>query len=102
MENIDLNLNQFIENLIAEKKYPNLEAEILAQMKEDLNFRLENLINVTIVNSLPDEKLEEFEELIDKQVGAEEMQKFMSDNISDLPELISKTLLDFRKKYLNL
>jgi len=102
MENIDLNLNKFVEKLIEEKNYPNLEPEILAQMKEDLNLRLENLINVTIVNSLPDEKLEEFEELIDKQVGVEEMQKFMSDNIQGLPDLISRTLLDFRKKYLNL
>ncbi len=102
MENTDLNLKQFVENLIAEKKYPDLEQEVIDQMKEDLYLRIETLINVTIVNNLPDEKLEEFESLIDKQATPEETQKFMSDNIQDLPNLISETLLDFRKNYLGL
>lgn len=102
MKNTDINLNQFVENLMSEKKYPDLESEILEQMKEDLYLRIENLINVTIINSLPDEKLPEFEALIDKEADANEIQRFMSDNIIDLPNIISKTLLDFRTKYLGL
>lgn len=94
-------LESFVDRLIEEKNYENLDAEVLSQMKEDLFERVEDRINAAIVNNLPENKYDEFERLLD-EADDQELQKFCQDNIPNLAEIIAEELLAFRKTYLNI
>jgi hypothetical protein len=97
-ENLDLSI--FVDRLVAEKKYPeNLEQGVIDQIKKDLLSRVEDRVNMVIISNLSEEKLKEFNELMDKNISDEEMQKFCSDNIPDLAQLIASELIVFRQTY---
>jgi hypothetical protein len=94
-------LKQFAEKLLQEKGTNDLDLDqaVLDQMKEDLISRLEDRVNAVTLTAIPSEKLEEFEQLIDKN-SLEAAQKFVSDNVPNLNELIAQELLFFRDTYL--
>ena len=100
MENQSQALGIFIEKLMEEKGFENLDPEVAGQIKKDLLDRIENRINMTILHNLPPEKLEEFNKLLD-QPNEEQIQKFCRNNISNLDEIIAETLMNFRNIYLN-
>lgn len=101
MENASLNLDTFIDNLINEKGLDYLEGETLIQLKKDLLERVEDRINGVILENMPPEYLEEFEKMIDGDMSDEEMQKYCSEKITNLPELIAEALVSFRQIYIN-
>lgn len=96
----DENIKQYVDLLVAEKKFE-VETEVLEQIKADLVKRLESIINTVILASLPKEKLEEFDVLLEKGAG-EEVSKFCEENIPNLQEVVTNELINFRKAYLGL
>ncbi|MDX1535579.1 MAG: DUF5663 domain-containing protein [Candidatus Spechtbacterales bacterium] len=94
-------LEAFVDKLIEEKGITDLEADVMEQLKEDLMDRVEDRINVRIVQYMPDGKLEEFDNII-ATGDMDKIQKFTHDNIDNLDQIIAKELLDFRKTYLGL
>ena len=100
--NANLDLSMFVDRLVAEKKFPEgLEKEVIDQIKADLLSRVEDRVNAVIINNLTPEKLEEFNKLLDGNIADEEMQKFCSDNIPELPQLIASELVVFKQTYLS-
>ena len=96
-----LDLKMFVDRLVEEKKYPeDLEKEVVDQIKKDLLSRVEDTVNMVIISNLSESKLAEFNDLMDKNVSDEEMQKFCSDNIPRLSQLISTELIVFKQNYL--
>jgi len=96
-----LDLKMFVDRLVADKKYPaDLEKEVIDQIKTDLLSRVEDRINMVIISNLSEDKLGEFNELMDKNISDEEMRKFCSDNIPDLAQLIASELIVFKQAYL--
>lgn len=96
-----LDLKMFVDRLVEEKKYPeNLEQGVIDQIKADLLSRVEDRVNMLIISNLSEEKLIDFNKLMDKNVSDEEMQKFCSDNIPDLSQLIASELIVFRQTYI--
>lgn len=93
-------IDVFVDRLIEEKKFVNVDSETLRQIKEDLLERVEDRINAITLENMPKEKLEEFNELLNN-ANMEDIQKFCQDNISNLNEIITKELLNFRNIYLN-
>jgi broad-specificity NMP kinase len=99
-ENLDLSM--YVDRLVTEKKYPeNLEKEVIDQIKKDLLSRVEDTVNMVIISNLSEEKLEEFNKLMDSNISDEEMQKFCSDSIPQLPQLIASELIVFKQTYLS-
>ena len=97
-----LNLEMFVNKLVEEKKFPeNLEKEVLDQIKSDLLSRVEARINAVLISNLSEEKLEEFNKLLDNNISDEEMQKFCLDNIPDLAQIIASELMIFKQSYLS-
>lgn len=94
-------LEHFVSQLVEEKGMTNIEGEYLDQIKADLLDRVETRVNMVILEHMPPEKLEYFENLLDRSDSAE-IQAFCQRNIYGLDELISKELLEFRKTYLDL
>lgn len=97
----NLDLGMFVDRLISEKKFPSdLEKEVINQIKSDLLSSVEDRINAVIINNLSPLKLEEFNKLLDGNMSDIEMQKFCSDNIPNLPQLIATELIVFKQTYL--
>ena len=93
-------LEDFVDRLVAEKGMTNLDAEVLAQVKQDLLDRVEDRINALIVEKLPPESLEDFERLLNGG-GEKEIQSFCSKHIPNLDQVIAAELLAFRQTYLS-
>lgn len=92
-------LRNFVENLVTEKKFDNVEPEVLQQIKEDLYERVDDVINGTIIAHLPPEKLEEFNNLLDAHNSAA-IEEFTNEHVPNLQKLIADSLVEFRKIYL--
>ncbi len=97
-----LDLKMYVDRLVEEKKYPaNLEKGVVDQIKKDVLSRVEDTINMVIINNLSEENLEKFNKLIDSDISDEEMQKFCSDSIPNLTQLIASELIVFKQEYLS-
>lgn len=92
-------LSDFINELLKEKDISGLDPEVVAQLKTDLETRLEDRINAAIVEKIPDDKLSEFEDLLDNP-NADKISAFLNDNIVDLESVVALELINFRKLYL--
>lgn len=100
--NNGIDLVAFVDRLIVEKKLPaDLEKEVVDQIKSDLLSKVEDRVNAVIISNLSEDKLDEFNKLLDSDISDEEMQKFCSDNIPDLPQLLASELIVFKQSYLS-
>ena len=96
-----LDLKMFADRLVEEKKYPeSLEKEVIDQIKKDVLSRVEDAVNMVVISNLSEDKLVEFNDLMDKNVSDEEMQKFCSESIPGLSQLIATELILFKQTYL--
>lgn len=94
-------IDQFVERLVEEKGFSNLETDVLEQIKKDLKGRVEDRINASILEHLPPSQLEEFEKLLDN-ASQQEIQAFCERHIPDLPAIIANAFMGFRQLYLNI
>jgi len=99
---VDLNIQRFAENLLQEKDLENIDQKTRDIMREELVDRLEKVTNRVLVDNLPEDKLDEFESMIDKSATPAELQKFISDNVPDIENKLIDAYFDFRRLYLGL
>lgn len=95
-------LEQFIEQLLKEKNMPaDMDPEIKTQLVKDLTVRLEDLINRRLIDSMTEEQLGQFNQLLDKEpADPAAVQNFVSENIKNKEEITTGALLEFRQLYL--
>lgn len=91
----------FVSRLVEEKNITGVDSEVLEQLKADLADRVEDRLNLAILNALPEEALLPFEKLLEEG-NDEETQNFCKQHIPNIQEIISGELLAFRKTYLDL
>ena len=92
-------IEQFIDRLMEEKNLVNLSPDVSAQMKTDLAKKAEEKVKAAIFESIPVDKLEEFNQVMEKNDEVE-LQSFIKAQIPDLEEITARSLLDFRSTYL--
>jgi ATP phosphoribosyltransferase len=95
------NIKEYVTLLVAEKKFENVDEEVLEQIREDLALRLENIINAAIVANLPAEKFEEFEKLLKSGKG-KQISDFCEQNVPNLQQVVTTELTNFRNSYLGI
>ena len=94
-----MELEQFVDQLIAEKGFDTEDAEVKAQLREDLLERIENRMNALILSNLKPEDLDAFEKVLD--IGSDEStQQFIQQHIPDFEEKAAAELLNFRSIYI--
>ncbi len=97
----DQMVDQFINQLVVDAGMnQNVEDDVLGQLKADLKERLENRINALLLSQIPENKLEEFEALIDEGDAAK-TQAFCAANIPNLTELLASEFLNFKSRYIS-
>lgn len=94
-----LDLSTFAEKLLADRGVQGIDPEVLNEMKEDLQQRVEERVNLTLVRAMPPEKMEEFERLVNSG-DMEQIAAFCTQNIPNLEQVIASELLNFRTSYL--
>ncbi len=92
-------LEDFARRLTEEKGLNALDKDILDQVQKDLIDRIEDRINAAILAKMPEEKLDEFNGILDTK-DSHSIQEFCAKNIPDLDALVGATLMDFRQIYL--
>ena len=91
-------LDSFVDNLIQEQGADRLlSEEALKEFRDDLLKNIINRINVSIVENLPEEKLEEYQDVLSK--SKEEQTDFLKTNLPNLDKIIAQELIEFRKLY---
>lgn len=93
-------LTSFVDQILTEAYPDGLATELHEQMKVDLLERVDEFLTRKILDALPSDKLEEYSDLLDREGGDEASQKFISENIANLDELIQSALAEFRDLYL--
>lgn len=94
-------LNKFIEDMLVEKDLPGITPEAKDMLVVDLKQRLMDQINRSIIDAMPDDKIDEFDTLLDKEgVDDNQLQQFIVDAGVDVKQETIKTMLAFRLLYL--
>lgn len=92
-------LDKFIDQLITEKGLSDKDPEVAQQIRTDLWELLDRKLDAVILTNLPEEKLGDFEALIDTG-EPEAVKEFISKNVPNLDEVIARGLLEFRQAYI--
>jgi hypothetical protein len=94
------NIKDFVHNLITSKNLEDIDSEIVDQMKEDLEKRVEDRINAMIMQNMPPESLEEFNSVLDSE-EEEKILNYIKEKIPTIEEKTAAVLVEFRNIYLN-
>lgn len=92
-------IDEFVNQLVAEKGFADKDPEIVAQIKADLLERINDRVNAMIINNMPEDALDGFEKAID--MGGKEGQDYARKYIPDLDEKVASALLSFKSTYLS-
>lgn len=93
-------LEAFAQRLLEEKQVTNLEPATQKIMRQQLVERLQRLTNRVMVEALSDDALKSFEELTKTNPTEEQVQEFVSANVPDMNERLTKAYFEFRLMYL--
>lgn len=94
-------LDAFVGEIIDAKQLSGMNEEVRSQLIVDMKERLIDQINRAMLDALPADKIEAFDQLLERDdVGDETVQAFMRDNGVDAEKVAAKTMLRFRDLYL--
>lgn len=93
-------LDTFVERLLTEKQFHNIEPEVRTQLKKDLMSRAEDYINAALLKELSESQATEFEKLLDTTSDATQLQSFLAAHIPALDQVIAAALIRFRNSYI--
>jgi Protein of unknown function (DUF5663) len=95
-------MEEFIQQLLRDQGIPeDLDADIRAELIEDLTTRANDLINQRLIDALSDQAVEEFNKLLDDEsVEPARLQEFIAANVPERQRITTAALLEFRQVYL--
>lgn len=94
-------ITQFIEQLLKEKRLPQLDEAVHRQLVNDLSNRLVDVINHRLLEAMPDNDVEAFNGLLDqKPVEPEKVQAFIDANVPNKQQITLDAMIEFRTLYL--
>ena len=99
--NEDEALNKFINDILSDKDLSGVTEEAKTFLVEDLKTRLLDQINRALIEALPEDKLGEFNTMLDNEsVNDEQVQQYITNSGVDIKKVVAKTMLLFRDLYL--
>ncbi|MEI6843202.1 MAG: DUF5663 domain-containing protein [bacterium] len=96
---MEYTISNFVDRLLLEKGVTGLSAEVMTQLKSDLEDRAEEMVNAELLAHMPEDHLEEFEKVIDGG-DEEKIQAFCREKIENLDEVVAGALVRLQKMYL--
>ncbi len=94
-------LDRFVAEILEAKKLSGLDDNVRAQLVSDLKQQLLDQINRALIDALPDDKLDQFNVLLEDDSNSDEaVQQFIMDSGVDVRRITVQTMLTFRSLYL--
>lgn len=93
-------LLSYVDDLIKERKDPDVKPENMADVRGLLLKEVNNAINVHLIGLISEKDQVELDELLDKNVPDDELNQFFIKKIPNLEVEIASALLNFRAAYL--
>lgn len=95
-------LDRFINEMLEAKKLSGVTDDVRSQLVSDLKQRLYDQINRALIDALPDEKMDEFERLLDDaSLDDGSIQQFIINSGVDVKRVTTATMLRFYDLYVN-
>jgi hypothetical protein len=97
----DPELDRFINQILDEKQLSGVTPEVRVQLVADLKERLLDQINRALITALPEEKIVEFNLLLDDETASDEaIRQFITNSGVDVQKVTLQTMLRFSELYL--
>ncbi len=94
-------LDKFINQILDEKQLSGVSDEVRVQLVADLKERLTDQINRALIDTIPEQKIDELNNLLDNsEVTDEQIQQFIIDCGVDDKKVALETMLRFAELYL--
>lgn len=93
-------LRNFVTGIVQEKNLSGVEAEVIAQLIDDLTVRLEDQVNSALLQQLSDEDFAEFEKLLDEN-NIDKINNYFYNKNVNVTEITAGVLSNFRLAYLS-
>lgn len=93
-------LSKFINDLIDAKGYKTLDSDVRRQLEQDLKNRLIDQIDRAVLEALPENKIDGFNDLLDRGASQQEVQQYIANSGVDTKKITLETMLRFRSLYL--
>lgn len=93
-------LSKFISDIIDAKGYKTLDSDVRRQLEEDLKNRLLDQIDRAVLGALPENKIDGFNDLLDRNASQQEIQQYIASSGVDTKKITLETMLRFRSLYL--
>ena len=93
-------LSKFINDIIDAKGYKTLDGDVRRQLEQDLKNRLLDQIDRAVLGALPENKIDGFNELLDRDASKQEIQQYVATSGVDTKKITLETMLRFRSLYL--
>lgn len=93
-------ISKFISDIIDAKGYKTLDSDVRRQLEQDLKNRLIDQINRAVLEALPENKIDGFNDLLDRGASQQEVQQYIATSGVDTKKITLETMLRFRSLYL--
>ena len=93
-------LSNFINDIIDAKNFKTLDSDVRQQLEQDLKNRLLDQIDRAVLGALPENKIDGFNDLLDRNASQQEIQQYIANSGVDTKKITLETMLRFRSLYL--
>lgn len=93
-------ISKFISDIIDAKGYKTLDSDVRRQLEQDLKNRLLDQIDRAVLGALPENKIDGFNDLLDRNASQQEVQQYIANSGVDTKKITLETMLRFRSLYL--
>lgn len=93
-------LSKFINDIIDAKNFKTLDGDVRRQLEQDLKNRLLDQIDRAVLRALPENKIDGFNDLLDRNASQQEVQQYIANSGVDTKKITLETMLRFRSLYL--
>lgn len=93
-------LSKFINDIIDAKNFKTLDGDVRQQLEQDLKNRLLDQIDRAVLGALPENKIDGFNDLLDRNASQQEVQQYIANSGVDTKKITLETMLRFRSLYL--
>lgn len=93
-------LSKFINDIIDAKNFKTLDGDVRRQLEQDLKNRLLDQIDRAVLEAVPEDKIDGFNDLLDRNASQQEVQQYIANSGVDTKKITLETMLRFRSLYL--
>ena len=86
--------------IIDAKNFKTLDSDVRRQLEQDLKNRLLDQIDRAVLRALPENKIDGFNDLLDRNASQQEVQQYIANSGVDTKKITLETMLRFRSLYL--